>query len=270
MTNEELAVVPIPHAEPAAVVLWGTNEPNAMVVRMSAVATALEGAIRERRMFKKIGDRDYVFVDGWTMCGAMLGIFPRTASLDEMRDADGEMFGFRANVELVSRDGGTVGGAVAICTRNEERWADRDWNQIASMAQTRATGKAYRATLGFVIQMAGYASTPAEEMDGIIDPPQRAERPQDRAQQPVWREAAGIPAEKHNGVPAPPQHLDHVGHLSQYAKYHHNLSGFEVAGLFGLNGAGQIGVYVGDRFMGDFDLAAEALESAILEQEASQ
>jgi hypothetical protein len=38
---------------------------------------------------------------------------------------------------------------------------------VASMSQTRAIGKAYRNLLGFVMKSAGYADTPAEEMDGV-------------------------------------------------------------------------------------------------------
>ena len=35
---------------------------------------------------------------------------------------------------------------------------------MMSMAQTRALGKAYRMALGWIMKMAGYEATPAEEM----------------------------------------------------------------------------------------------------------
>ena len=41
---------------------------------------------------------------------------------------------------------------------------------ILSMAQTRAIGKAFRNLIGWVIKMAGYESTPAEEMSGKTIP----------------------------------------------------------------------------------------------------
>lgn len=265
--SEELAVVPIPHAEPVAVVLWGSNEPNAMVARMSIVASTLAEAIRARGLSVRIGPKEYVRVEGWALCGAILGIFPKTTALEEMRDDDG-LFGFRATVELTTRDGGVIGGAMALCTRYESAWADRDANQIASMAQTRAIAKSYRGSLGFVMEMAGYAATPAEEMDGIIDPPPRAQPRQGRAGAANQPRPAQEATERRNGVAAPPEPLENAGALMQYGKYHHNLTGLDIARLFGLTMTGQIPPYVQEKFMGNFDRAAEAMEQAILDREA--
>lgn len=266
MVSEELAVVAVPHPEPVAVVLWGTNEPAAMVARMSLVASTLAEAIRARGLSVRIGPKEYVRVEGWALCGAILGIFPKTTALEEMRDEDG-LFGFRATVELTTRDGGVIGGAMALCTRYETAWADRDANQIASMAQTRGIAKSYRGSLGFVMEMAGYAATPAEEMDGVIDPPARQQgsptRPQQVSRPPLAQESA----EKRNGVTEPPLPLLNMGNLSQYARYYHNLDQAGVAQLFDVPARG-LGAFVEDRFMGDFTMAAEALEQAILDREA--
>lgn len=162
-------------AETTAVALWGTDDPVSMVARMSAVADAMAAVVRGRGLVQtftiKGKTREYVNVEGWALVGAMIGVFPRTREVEEIRLPDGVLVGFKASVDLMTRDGGTVGGSTAICTRDEERWADRDWNQIASMAQTRATAKAYRMSLGFVMPMASFEATPAEEMDGIHDRP---------------------------------------------------------------------------------------------------
>jgi methylglyoxal synthase len=48
--------------------------------------------------------------------------------------------------------------------RSEKTWARRDDYALQSMAQTRATSKALRLPLGFVMQIAGYDATPAEEI----------------------------------------------------------------------------------------------------------
>lgn len=187
--SQEIEVYREP-AQTSAVVLWGTDEPRGMTARMTAVADAMAEAVRARGMAQQIDGREYVRAEGWALVGAMVGIFPRTASLDEIRE-DGALVGFRATTELVSRDGSVVGGAVALCTRDERMWANRDWNQIASMAQTRANAKAYRQSLGFIMPMAGYAPTPAEEMDGIGETrheatrrPAPAPRPAAPAQRP--------------------------------------------------------------------------------------
>jgi hypothetical protein len=54
--------------------------------------------------------------------------------------------------------------------------------QLSSMAQTRASAKALRNVLSWVVVLAGYRSTPAEELDGLRDSPREpqpeaAERP---------------------------------------------------------------------------------------------
>ena len=55
--------------------------------------------------------------------------------------------------------------AEAICSNDEPSKASYAPFSIYSMAQTRATGKAYRLALGWIMKLAGYESTPAEEMD---------------------------------------------------------------------------------------------------------
>ena len=53
--------------------------------------------------------------------------------------------------------------------RSEKSWAGRDDFALRSMAQTRATSKALRMPLGFVVTLAGYLATPAEEMMNLKD-----------------------------------------------------------------------------------------------------
>jgi hypothetical protein len=60
--------------------------------------------------------------------------------------------------------GQVVGAAEAMCTHSENTWRNRDEYALRSMAQTRAVSKALRLPLGFVMQLAGYEATPAEEM----------------------------------------------------------------------------------------------------------
>ena len=85
-------------------------------------------------------------------------------SLIRARDR-GLTFGFKASFRAV-KDGREVGWGEGRCTRSESNWATRDDYQLSSMAQTRAQSKALRQPLGFVVSLAGYATTPAEEVDG--------------------------------------------------------------------------------------------------------
>src|SRR5262249_27437128 len=48
----------------------------------------------------------------------------------------------------------------------EQNWAKKPLFQLRSMAQTRACAKAMRNVLAWVVVLAGYAPTPAEEMTG--------------------------------------------------------------------------------------------------------
>ena len=52
-----------------------------------------------------------------------------------------------------------------MCMDDEKKWKDSPAFQIRSMAQTRAAAKCLRNVLAWVVVMAGYAPTPAEEMD---------------------------------------------------------------------------------------------------------
>jgi hypothetical protein len=74
--------------------------------------------------------------------------------------------GFLATVEARAADGRVIGRADALCTKYEKRgpWKNADDYARLSMAQTRATSKALKGPLGFVVSLAGYATTPAEEM----------------------------------------------------------------------------------------------------------
>jgi hypothetical protein len=51
----------------------------------------------------------------------------------------------------------------------KQTWGSRPKYARRSMAVTRATGKAFRISFSWIMSLAGYATTPAEEMDGIVD-----------------------------------------------------------------------------------------------------
>ena len=71
-------------------------------------------------------------------------------------------------------------------------WAKADDYAIRSMAQTRATSKALRMPLGFVMELAGFDATPADEIP--TEPPRRAEaarRAAPRRRQAARRAAGG-------------------------------------------------------------------------------
>jgi hypothetical protein len=82
-----------------------------------------------------------------------------------------------AVVELVRmNDGACISRASAECGE-EKPWNTRAKYARRSMAQTRATGKACRLAFSWIMSLAGYEVTPAEEMTPIIEAEQVQERP---------------------------------------------------------------------------------------------
>lgn len=150
--GQELAIGPAPGT------LFRTDDPVEIIARATDVAKALSEVLRAQNLTNRIQDKDYVRVEGWTLCGTMLGVFP---VVEWTRPVEG---GWEARVEAKTRDGAVVGAAEAECLRSEKRWKTADDYAVRSMAQTRAVSKALRAPLGFIVSLAGYEATPAEEM----------------------------------------------------------------------------------------------------------
>jgi len=168
-------VVPAPTAT-----LFRTDDPAESVERMTAVANALKEILTKQGLTARISNKEHVLVEGWTTLGALVGVTPVPVWTRPLEgDAPGhKAFGYEARVEARTLDGRVVGAAESMCTRDENRWRNADDYAIRSMAQTRATSKALRGPLGFIVTLAGFESTPAEEMPAAPAPaPTRAEKP---------------------------------------------------------------------------------------------
>ena len=136
--------------------------PKDVVRTATAIATELAKVIEKQKLFSIIKNKEYVRVEGWTTLGAMLGVTPREVSNDGNEDGI-----YVAVVELVrNSDGVIIGRASAECG-GSAMWASRDAYARRSMATTRATGKAYRLAFSWIMALAGYEVTPAEEMDFV-------------------------------------------------------------------------------------------------------
>lgn len=160
--------------------LFRTNDPVAVLEKAGAVATALKNVLKKQGLTVAMGRdkdgnmREHVRVEGWTLLGSMLGVFPVLTWTRPVRAKDdGAVLGWEARVEAKTKDGSVVGAAEAMAMSDETiktkngpipaSWTGADFS-IRSMAQTRATAKALRIPLGFVVTLAGYDATPAEEM----------------------------------------------------------------------------------------------------------
>lgn len=166
--STDLEVVESPQG---AVTLFGSDDPVTIVQKATAIADALKDVIVRKKLVANISGKSHVLVDGWTLCGTMLGVFPVVVRTTELHDDDGNSVGFEAYCEARTRSGSVVGAATARCTRGENSWKNRADYALLSMAQTRSVSKAMRIPLGFIISMAGYEATPAEEMHEELSAP---------------------------------------------------------------------------------------------------
>ncbi len=147
--------------------------PHDVIVKATAIAKELAGIVKTNNLSRNIQGREYVYVEGWSTMGAMLGVLPREAPELFKNYEDGSC---EATVELIRiSDGAVIGRASAFVGMDEKdrngkmTWGNRPLYARRSMAVTRATGKAYRLGFSWIMGLAGYAPTPAEEMDGVIE-----------------------------------------------------------------------------------------------------
>lgn len=138
-------------------------------------ATSLKEMIVQNKLFANIKGKNYVNVEGWQIAGAFTGTFPVVEKVEELPAKPGE-YKYRAEVSLRNSEGKLEGYGVAICSNREAGKKNFDEYAVASMAQTRAVGKAYRMKIGWLLKVAGYETTPAEEMDAV-QPAQVVENP---------------------------------------------------------------------------------------------
>jgi hypothetical protein len=120
--------------------------------------------ILDNNLFVNIQGKNYVYVEGWQFMGGMLGIEAIPTELNNLNlDFDSQEYKYSCTVEL-KKDDRLVGRGYAICSNAEAKKKSFDEYAIASMAQTRAVGKAYRLKIGWLMKLTGYEGTPAEEI----------------------------------------------------------------------------------------------------------
>jgi hypothetical protein len=127
------------------------------------MALVLQKHIIDNKLSVNIQGHEYVQVEGWQFAGGLMGLFPQIVEVKEI----GPMkWMAKAEIRNVKTDK-VVGVGFAVCSKEENKKKTFDEYAIVSMAQTRAIGKAYRNYIGWIIKMAGYESTPAEEMPKV-------------------------------------------------------------------------------------------------------
>jgi hypothetical protein len=146
--------------------------PAAMIEKATMVANTLRDVIDKNGWEQTLYGNKYLPVEAWNAMGSMLGIQSREKSITENPDGS-----FEAHVELINvATGGVIGGGSGYVGADERSWMSKPKSARRSFAITRATGKAYRSNFSWVIKLAGYSPTPAEEMDFVAPPEKKAKK----------------------------------------------------------------------------------------------
>lgn len=178
------------------------EQPEEMLEHAARIADALKGLIEKQKLAIDVGGgRKHVEVGGWQALGFLLGTlgglplhaetvwtrlvctpagepirrvytanvkryYSRRAGggLKEEITYDVDGHDWEACVQVLTPDAVVAGRAEAMCSRSEATWAQRDEFAVRSMAETRAESRAYRRACGWIVKLAGYEPTPAEEM----------------------------------------------------------------------------------------------------------
>ena len=139
--------------------IFGNMDYDLQITAASKLSKTVAKIIEDRKLYTVIRKKRYVWCEGWTTMGAMLGIFPQITVTEEISPGR-----FLAHCETRTIKGDLISAADAEADIKEKgkdgpKW--RDTYAVRSMAETRATSKAFRLALSWVMVLAGYQGTPA-------------------------------------------------------------------------------------------------------------
>lgn len=146
-----------------------TRSPELVMSEAALVGKAVDALIKKRPdLVQVIGGRRHPRFELLQIVGASYRLTTRVCSTT--RILENGVDGWEATAEAVHvPTGQVVSRADSQCLNDEPNWAARKGDPVPSfqrrsMAQTRAASKALRLAIGWVLGMAGYETTPAEEL----------------------------------------------------------------------------------------------------------
>jgi hypothetical protein len=143
------------------------REPALVLQEAQRAAAALRDVIGRKQKPVVFGGEQYLEFEDWQTVGRFYGITARVLP-DSVRYVEyGDVVGYEATAEAYHAESDRVLSiASSMCLSDELNWRRKPLFQLRSMAQTRACAKALRNVLSWVVVLAGYRPTPAEELDG--------------------------------------------------------------------------------------------------------
>jgi len=139
------------------------TDPAEVMRRGQQVANALRRFVRKHpEQIVAIDGSRHPRAEAWQFVAACYGHTALVTSTEQLLEEDP---GFIAVAHLRNAAGEIVSGAEAVCMRSEEFWSDKEAFQLRSNAQTRACAKVTRNVFAWIMVLAGFSPTPAEEME---------------------------------------------------------------------------------------------------------
>jgi hypothetical protein len=179
------------------------RDPNKVLAEATIAAKALKDVISKKAKPVMFNGEQYLEFEDWQTVAKFYGVTAKITSTEYVEIGGAKGFLARAEALLIN-NGMVISGAEAMCLNDEDKWTSRtkyEWKngvktkvgevpvpmfQLRSMAQTRACAKCLRNILAWVVVLAGYKTTPAEEMDGVFgktsEPPKPHTPPQRRSE----------------------------------------------------------------------------------------
>lgn len=200
--------------------LIANETPEIILARAHKAAVALKDVVDHKVKPVKMNGETYLEFEDWQTLGNFYNLSAKVVSTTFVQYGPAQ--GFEAKAEVIDKlSGRVITAAESMCLNDEEKWSTRakyehqgnqrvkvgevavPLFQLRSMAQTRACAKALRNVLAWVVVLAGYKATPAEEMDGVFPANNKAPAPSTPPQRksanaaPVIKEYSGKVAGKY-------------------------------------------------------------------------
>ncbi len=141
------------------------RKPEEILRDAREAAKSLAAIVAGKKKPVILNGEQYLEFEDWQTVGRFYGISSKIISTSFVEYGGVQGFEARA-VAIRNDDGMEVSAAEALCLNDEPNWKIKPLFQLKSMAQTRACAKSLRNVLAWVVVLAGYRPTPAEEMTG--------------------------------------------------------------------------------------------------------
>lgn len=156
------------------------DDPEQMLKRDILLAKMLKDVVDKTGSSVIISRREHLKYEAWLTLGTWRGVLPRCLKTTDLVLDDGSTGWEADSVAVDVSTGNILSQAQAMCMSNEPNWGtrpkyDKDTgeylgeepvseHQRRSMAQTRANAKVLANVLRYIVVLAKYEPTPAEEM----------------------------------------------------------------------------------------------------------